>query len=98
MKIVNKGQMLKIMEEYPDGDVVFAEYKPDVLISSLMVTNGGFGATEVIPFHAEVFDFDWNIGKYRDDELFVVFDNNDILPMIQILVNGCKIELTEDYE
>lgn len=98
MRIINKEKMLKFMEEYPDGGIVFAEYKSDVLCSPLMVTDGDFGATQVIPFHAQVFDFDWNINEYRDDELFAIFDNNDILQMIQILVSGCKIELTEDYE
>lgn len=95
MRIVTKRQMKLLMEMYPDGGIVFAEYKPDVLTSGLMVTDGDFGATEVIPYHAEVFDFDWNINEFRDEDLFAVYDNSDILQMIQTLTRGRKIELVE---
>lgn len=81
------------MEEYPDGGIIFAEYSPSILASQLMVTDGEFGATEVVPYEGEVFDFDWNIKEYEDDDLFSVFDNNDILQMIQTLTRGLKIEL-----
>lgn len=97
MRIVDKHQMMLLMEEYPDGGIVFAEYKPDVLTSGIMVTDGDFGATEVVPFHAEVFDFDWNISEFRDGDLFAVYDNSDILQMIQTLTRGCKIELVEKW-
>lgn len=40
MKILNKKDFKKLMYEYPDGGIVFAEYKPDVLTSSVMVTDG----------------------------------------------------------
>lgn len=81
------------MEEFPDGGIVFAEYTPDVFKSELMVTDGDFGAREVIPHEGEVFDFDWNIKEFRDNDLFAVFDNNDVLQMIQTLTSGLKIEL-----
>ena len=84
------------MDDFIDGGIVFAEYEPDVLKSELMVTDGDFGATQVIPYHGEIFDFDWNINEYKDDDLFVVFDNNDILQMIKTLTSGLKIDL-EDY-
>ena len=96
MRIINKEQMRLLMEQYNDGGIVFAEYTPDVLNSPLMVTDGDFGATEVIPDHAEVFDFDWNINEYRSSDLFIVFDNNDVLQMIQTLTRGLKIELVEE--
>ena len=85
--------MEELMEKYPDGGIIFAEYKPSVLTSNLMVTDGDFGATEVIPYEGEVFDFDWNIKEYKDSDLFAVFDNNDVLQMIQTLTRGLKIEL-----
>lgn len=81
------------MEEYPDGGIVFAEYRPNVYASDLMVTDGDFGATCVVPYDGEVFDFDWNIKECSDNELFAVFDNNDVLQMIQTLTGGLKIEL-----
>ena len=93
MKIVNTGQMKSLIKEFPDGGIVFAEYRPHVLISELMVTDGDFGAREVIPRDGEVYDFDWNIDEYRDNDQFAVFDNNDVLQMIQTLTSGLKIQL-----
>lgn len=98
MKILSKTQMETLMQEFSDGGIVFAEYKPSVLVSELMVTNGNFGAREVIPRDGEVFDFDWNIEEYRDEDLFAVFDNNDVLQMIQTLTSGLKIPLKDWYE
>ena len=63
------------------------------LKSSLMVTDGDFGAREVIPRDGEVFDFDWDIKDYRNDDFFAVFDNNDVLQMIQTLTSGIRIKL-----
>jgi hypothetical protein len=90
--------MKTLMEDFPDGGIVFAEYEPDVLKSELMVTDGSFGATEVIPDDGEVFDFDWNIEEYKDKDLFAVFDNNDVLQMIQTLTRGLKIKLNNWYD
>ena len=94
MKILSKAKFESLMEKFPDGGIVFAEYEPHVLKSGLMVTDGDFGARQVIPYEGEVFDFDWNIGEYRADELFAVFDNNDVLQMIQTLTSGLQIELS----
>lgn len=93
MDILNKKQMEALMEKFPDGGIVFAEYTPDAFKSELMVTDGDFGAREVIPHEGEVFDFDWNIKEFGDNDLFAVFDNNDVLQMIQTLTSGLKIEL-----
>ena len=93
MKILSKKQMKTLMESYPDGGIVFAEYTPDVLESELMVTDGDFGARQVIPYHGEVFDFDWNIEECGSDSMFAVFDNEDVLQMIQTLTSGLQIYL-----
>lgn len=93
MNILTKKQMENLMEKFPDGGIVFADYTPDVLKSELMVTDGDFGARCVIPYQGEVFDFDWNIKEYQNNDLFAVFDNNDVLQMIQILTSGLKIKL-----
>ena len=85
------------MYEYPEGGIVFVEYKPDILTSDVMVTDGDFGAREIIPYQGEVFDFDWNIREYRETDLFTVFDNNDVLQMIQTLTSGLKIDLEISY-
>lgn len=98
MKIINANEFKKLMEEYLDGGIVFAEYTPDIIKSEIMVTDGDFGATCLVPYHGEVFDFDWNIREYQEKELFIIFDNNDILQMIQTLTTGLKIELKDYYE
>lgn len=98
MKILSKNQMRTLMQEFPNGGIVFADYKPDFLMSELMVTDGDFGAREVIPHDGEVFDFDWNIKEYRDNEQFAVFDNDDVLQMIQTLTSGLSIQLKAWYQ
>lgn len=99
MKILTKKQFENLMYiYYPDGGIVFAEYKADILASELMVTDGDFGATCVIPSNGEVFDFDWSIKEYGDNEQFAVFDNNDVLQMIQTLTKGLKINLKAWFE
>lgn len=99
MKILNKTQLETLMEDYTDGGIVFCEYMPDIMTSQLHVTDGDHGATDVIPWHGEVFDWDWSINEYSEKDLFMVFDNNDVLQMIQTLVRGLKIEdsLEDDY-
>lgn len=96
IKVINKSQMISLMEEYPDGGIVFSEYEPCVFKSDLMVTDGDFGATDVIPYEGEIFDWDWNINEYKESDLFVVFDNSDVLQMIQTLVSGLKINLIDE--
>ena len=101
MKILTVKQFKNLLEDNPNKRYAFVEYTPDVINSELMVTdNDGFGATNVIPWHGEVFDWDFNIDEYRDDskELFMVFDNNDIAQMIQTLSCAFNdIPLSEDY-
>lgn len=98
MKILSKNQMKDLMKEFPNGGIVFADYEPHVLISELMVTDGDFGAREVIPLDGEIFDVDWNIEEYRDDDQFAIFDNNDVLQMIQTLTSGLKIKLRNWFD
>lgn len=98
MKILQKWELEDLIKEFPDGGIVFAEYEPDIIKSSLMVTDGDFGAREVIPRDGEVFDFDWNIKEYRNDDFFAVFDNNDVLQMIQTLISGLKIKLNAWFD
>jgi hypothetical protein len=93
MQILNKQKFKRIMKHYPKGGIVFAEYTPNVLTSEVMVTNGDFGATCVIPCEGRVFDFDWNIEEFSDKDLFVVFDHRDVLQMVQTLTKGLQIEL-----
>lgn len=93
MKILSQKQMKALMEDSRAAELFFAEYTPDVLKSELMVTDGDFGAREVIPHHGDVFDFDWNIDEYSNSSMFAVFDNEDVLQMIQTLTSGLQIYL-----
>ena len=94
MRILQKWELEDLMKEFPDGGIVFAEYNTNNdTMSELMVTDGEVGAQEVIPRDGEVFDFDWDIKEYRSDDFFMIFDNNDILQMIQTLTFGVKVSL-----
>ena len=94
MKVVNKKEFDSMLDDYPNGGIVFAEYTPDI-IRELEVTDGYFGATLVVPLHGEVFDYDFNIDEYKDSDLFMIFDNNDVLQMVQTLTRGLNIKLTD---
>lgn len=98
MKILTKAQMKSLMKKFPGGGIVFTECSIgslDTLEASLMVTDGDFGARVVVPYEGEVFDFDWNIEEFGDDDLFAVYDNNDVLQMIQTLTSGLQIALKD---
>lgn len=101
MRILNVKQFKELLEKNPDNRYAFIEYKPGVTVSELMVSDeGAFGATYVIPWPGEVFDFDFNVEEYRDDDdsYFMVFDNNDIARMIQTLSSAFNnIELADDW-
>lgn len=93
MKILTKAELKKLMEQYPDGGIVFADYYPAFeTLGRVHVTNGSFRARTIVPC-----DHSWNIDNYASDESFAVFDNNDILQMIQTLTSGLKIDLTFDF-
>lgn len=96
MKIVNKRQMQELIEQHPDGGIVFCDYEPDAYVGTLEVTDGDFGATQILPWHGEAFDYDWNILEYADNDLFAVFDHEDILLMIQTLTKGLSLDLRDD--
>lgn len=96
MRLVNKKELEELMEKNPNGGVVFSEYRPHVMASDIMITDGDFGATCLVPYQGEVFDFDWNIKEYSTTDEFYVFNQNDILQMIQNLTKGLKISLEYD--
>ena len=78
MKIITKAEFKKLMESYPNGGIVFSDYEYGNLVGEIHITDGSFGARTLVPEDGEVFDYDWSIGEYGDDELFAVLDNNDI--------------------
>lgn len=97
MKIINTKQFKNlIIEKYPHGGIVFSELDSGGSPMEIMITDGDFGATCLIPHEGDVFDWDWNINESSNDELFAIYDNNDILQMIQNLTKGLDLKL--EYE
>ncbi len=92
-RLVSKAEFKKLMKQYPEGGIVFTEYPES---NDIHVTDGDFGATVIAPMRGEIFDYDWNIEEVDEKDLMVVFDNNDILQMIQTLTKGLKIDLKEE--
>ena len=92
MKLLTKQEFKQLMGQFPNGGIVFYDD------GKLMVTDGPFGAKLVIPCDGAVFDSDWNIDEYPDSEKFFIYDNNDVLQMIQTLTSGLKIELKDWFE
>lgn len=93
MKIINAVQFRNLIAEHPNGGIVFAELDSGNQPMEIMITDGTFGAACLVPHEGEVFDWDWNIAESSDDELFAIYDNNDILQMIQNLTKCLDLEL-----
>lgn len=94
MFVLNKEEMEDLMENSSDTGIVFAEYNGDVS-SEIYVTNSNICASAVVPYEGEVYK-DWCIKECENNQHFVVFDNNDILQIIQTLTSGLKIKLKYD--
>lgn len=98
MTMMTKQQFKELMKEFPNGGIPFLDddYADG---NSVLVTDGDFGATFLVPtVDGEVFDFDWNIEEYSDDEEFYVLDYADILQIIQTLTKGLRIQLHPWWE
>ena len=94
MKKLTKQQFKELMKEFPNGGIPFLDGD-----NSVLVTDGDFGATCLVPtVDGEVFDFDWNIEEYSDDDEFYVLDYADILQIIQTLTKGLRIQLHPWWE
>ena len=59
----------------------------------MIIQMGGIVFTE---YTSDIYD--WNIKEYSNDDLFAIFDNMDILQMIQTLTKGLKINLKAWFE
>lgn len=97
MTRLTKQQFKNLMKEFPDGGILFLD--GDSNENSVLVTDGDFGATCLVPtVDGDVFDFDWNIEEYNDDDEFYVLDYADILQIIQTLTKGLRIQLHPWWE
>lgn len=98
MTRLTKQQFKKLMKEFPNGGILFLD-ENCADGNSVLVTDGDFGATFLVPtVDGDVFDFDWNIEEYRDDDEFYVLDYADILQIIQTLTKGLRIQLHPWWE
>lgn len=95
MILLSKNKFKELMKEHPDGGIVFMESE---MLSDVLVTDGNFGARDIIPRNGEVFDFDWNIEEYTDRDVFYILEHEDILQIIQTLTSGLKLDLKAWYE
>ena len=94
MTRLKKQQFKELMSKFPNGGIPFLDGD-----NSVLVTDGNFGATLLVPTEdGEVFDFDWNIEEYSDDDEFYVLDYADILQIIQTLTKGLRIQLHPWWE
>ena len=98
MTRLKKQQLKELMKEFPNGGIPFLD-ENCAEGNSVLVTDGDFGATFLVPtVDGDVFDFDWNIEEYRDDDEFYVLDYADILQIIQTLTKGLRIQLHPWWE
>ena len=94
MTRLKKQQFKELMSKFPNSGIPFLDGD-----NSVLVTDGNFGATLLVPTEdGEVFDFDWNIEEYSDDDEFYVLDYADILQIIQTLTKGLRIQLHPWWE
>lgn len=91
MKIISKNQMVELLNTYPDEGVLFSEYVHGAPAFDLMVADEPVGARYVVPGHGVSFKQSWKIEEYQEHTLFAIFDNKDILQIIQTLV--CRVSL-----
>ena len=96
MQIMTKREFQTLIEKRQCGGIVFTELDKYRTGDRLMVTDGCFGATCVKPEGGRVIDWDWNIRDASDDDLFAIYDNNDILLMIQTLTKCLEFDLLSE--
>ena len=61
MRILTASHIKTFMREFPNGGIVFAKYVSYILNSVLMVTDGKFGAKEVISMMEKFLTFGFKI-------------------------------------
>lgn len=94
MKIVNKEEM----KDFPRG-TVFADYLPNTGLELHQIKikdDYEFGATMLMPGEdGEIFDYDWSINDYQEDDFFIIFEEKEILQMIKLLMRGILPDMND---
>lgn len=101
MKILKKNEFKRLLENKPKKRFIFMEFnKNDTEVRDIHFSNGGhdgwpeptFGATSLIRnteldscINGMIWDYDWNIGEYSDDDQFVVFSQEEVRILKQLV-------------
>ena len=97
MEIINAKELRERLEFYPEGEcMLIGEYQPDMMISDLMIVDRDcFGAVNIVPRDGEVFDWDWSIVDYSDEDLIAVFNVAEVIQMIKTLSKAIPTDVIE---
>ena len=101
MIILKKNEFKQLLKDNPNKRFIFMEFnKNDTEVRDIHFSNGGhdgwpiptFGATSLIRNteldsynDSMIWDYDWNIGEYTDDDQFVVFTPEDVHTLKQLV-------------
>lgn len=94
MKILNKQDFKELIDKNPGAKFAFYEYTPCIFKSELHILDGDykypyFGATTLSASAEEgeefIFDYDWNLNEYSNDEQFAVLEKGDIAQLQELL-------------
>ena len=99
MKILNKLEFKKLLNDNPTKKFVFLEWTPTVYISDFHISSGSpkmpdFGATtfDTDPDDDMIFFYDWSIDEYRDDQMFAVLSDDEVKEIINLFSEVIKDE------
>lgn len=89
MKILNKQEFKELIDKNPAAKFIFFEYTPCTFTSELHILDGNykypyFGAT-TLSAQEFIFDYDWYLDEYTDDDQFAVLEKNDIVQLQELL-------------
>lgn len=105
MKILNKLEFKKLLNNNPTKKFVFFEWTPRINLSDFHISSGNpkfpdFEATVLNCSDADdiIFDYDWSINEYADDELFAVLSDDEIKEIINLFSEVVKEEENNNEE
>lgn len=85
MEILSTLEFKKLLNDNPTKKFVFTEWIPKIFTTDLHISSGDpempyFGATTFggDPDDDLIYDYDWSINEYSDDELFLVLSDDDV--------------------
>ena len=97
MTLMSKEQFKQHIKKFPNGGVIFSEYD-DPFSIHITLDNSGFGAkwiNNVCLDEDLIFVYDWNVDESMPDNMYYVFELEDVESMIFELSTANNI-LKED--